>query len=373
VRSLAVPSVAVALSCCAPAPAYGPNPTLLDLPAGRWVKIHEQAPDDDVVFTRQRHGGSAFDSRRGRLVLFGSDTHGWNWINAPLFFDVVALRWSRLYPDDDPATYRVDDRGVPVAGPDGDHPWAMHTLGAVVYDSQQGSLVVSSYPHHLVPGRFTDAVADHWPKIRRHPTWILDLGSGSWTALRGRAGHLPVATAYDPHRGVVIGYKASGVYELSATSRAWWKVADRGMLGWANNVAFDTRRRTLLIFGDNEGANDVVIYEPATGRHEKMPTPGPRPPKSRYAPMAYDLGADRTVVLAERRKAATDGGEGRAGWTETWLYDFGADAWTRLETATLPFPVGMNYNLDYDPVHRLLWLVANPRGAPTAVWALSLE
>jgi len=33
----------------------------------------------------------------------------------------------------------------------------------------------------------------------------------------------------------------------------------------------------------------------------------------------------------------------------------------------------MNYNLEYDPNHRLLLLVASPPGEATAVWALRLE
>ena len=64
-----------------PLPAPLANPQLLELPARRWVKIHQQAPGDVVTFVRQKHGGSAYDSRRGQLVLFGSDTHARNnWI-----------------------------------------------------------------------------------------------------------------------------------------------------------------------------------------------------------------------------------------------------------------------------------------------------
>ncbi len=46
------------------------------LPHDRWVILHVQDPDDQVIFSRQWHGGSAFDSKRGRLILLGSDTHG---------------------------------------------------------------------------------------------------------------------------------------------------------------------------------------------------------------------------------------------------------------------------------------------------------
>jgi hypothetical protein len=356
-----------------PAPGYSLNPALLDLPMGRWVKVQQQRPDDALTFTRQRHGGSAFDSLRGRLVLFGSDTHArGDWTNSPLFFDLQRLEWRRLYPNDDPDTYAVTAEGLPVAGSEGNHPWAMHTFGAVVYDSRQDALVVSSYPGHLEPGRFTDAVAHLWPRIRRHPTWILDLNSGRWTALRGRAEHFfPFATAYDPHRGVVIGYKRSGVYELSATSRQWTKVAEDGMSGWGNNAVYDSRNRALVVFGGHESRSDVVVYEPATSRHRTMPTPGSRPPGANYVPMAYHSNIGRMVAVVDRapEKGIRDRSKARA---ETWLYDLASDAWVRVEEASLPFGVGMNFNLEFDPGHRLLLLVAEPPGEAVAVWALRL-
>ena len=80
-----------------PTPGYSLNPALLDLPKRRWIKIHRQHSDDAVTFVRQEHGGSAFDSHRGRLVLFGSDTHvKRDWTNSPLFFDLQQLEWRRL-------------------------------------------------------------------------------------------------------------------------------------------------------------------------------------------------------------------------------------------------------------------------------------
>jgi hypothetical protein len=85
-------------------------------------EIHRQQATDPVRFHRQWHGGSAFDTRRGRIVLFGSEIHGDDWTNSPLFFDLASLTWTRAYPDDPPSTYGVTAEGVPVAGVDGRHP-----------------------------------------------------------------------------------------------------------------------------------------------------------------------------------------------------------------------------------------------------------
>ena len=44
-----------------------------------------------------------------------------------------------------------------------------------------------------------------------------------------------------------------------------------------------------------------------------------------------------------------------------------------MPTATLPAGCGMNYNLEYDPHHRVLLLVTGTYGQPTTVWALRVE
>lgn len=340
------------------------NADLLKLPGGRWIKIHEQKSGDAVTFGHQAHGGSAFDSRRGRLVLFGSDTHGKDWSNSPRFFDLASLTWSQLYPDDDPSTYRVNAEGLPVAGPKGDHPWAMHSFGAVAYDSERDELIVASYPKHMEPGRFSDALAHVWPQVRRHPTWVLRMESGLWQPLEANAVHLfPYCAAFDSDRGVLVGYAKHGVYELSGPPRSWRKVADRGLTGYHNNAVFDSRNWAIVVFGSQEDSNDIVAFEPTAGLHLKMTTSGLRPPKDQHAPMAYHPGLERTVVLVDRDKART----------ETWSYDLAFDRWAPHSEAGLPFPLGMNYNMEYDAQHELLLLVAKaPDSGATSVWALRL-
>jgi hypothetical protein len=335
------------------------NAGLVDLPAGRWIKIHEQKPSDRVTFRRQPHAGSAFDNRRGRIILFGSDTHGKDWTNSPVFFDVSTLTWSRLYPDDDPNTYRVNSKGIPVAGVRGDHPWAMHTFGAVEYDPIGDTLIVSSYPAHLEPGRFTDALKGVWSQIRRHPTWKLDFATGRWHALGGRAEHFfAYATAYDSDRRVVVGYKKSGIFELDISSGNWKQVKHRGLLGWHNNAVYDSRQNAIIAFGSNEKSNDIVVYETQTKRHTKIRNQGERPPPDEHSPMAFHSALDQVVVLVDRIRPASTADSFYA-QTETWLYDLDKNVWTQVKSATLPFGCGMNYNLEYDPLHDLLLLVTN--------------
>ncbi len=354
------------------------NPKLVNLEPNRWLTLHELKRGEKGYFRRQAHGGSCFDTKRGRLVLFGCDTHGKDWLNAPRFFDPVKPGWTQPYPDDKRATYSVNAAGLAVAGPKANHPWTTHTFGGVLYDPGRDEMVIVVHPGHMVPGRFTNSVKDLWPKISRHPTWAYSMAKGTWTALPGKAVSLfPFAAAWDSDRGAVIGYRSDGIYELGGQPRAWKKItaAGRGMFGYHNNCAFDARHKALVTFGTNTNSNDIVVYRPATGKHEKMPTPAARPPKDQHSPMAFNPRIGKTVVVIDRTIAPADAAKRRKAerQAEVWLYDLGADAWQQVPSATLPVGCGMNYNMEYDPHHKVLLLVTGTYGKSTVVRALRVD
>jgi hypothetical protein len=363
-----IAAAVVASVAAAPLVAATPRQDLRGLPAGRWVKLHEQQPTDAVTFTRQAHGGSAFDTRRGRLVLFGSDTHGLDWTNAPLFFDVARRRWERPYESDDPATYGPDEAGNAVAGPGRDHPWAMHTFDAVAYDPVRDELVVASYPKHLEPGRFTDAAADAWRRVARHPTWTYRLAEARWVPLSAEPVHFfPHATAWDSRRNVLVGVKPEGFFELGGEPRRWRRLdLDGAPRVYHHNAVYDPGHDLVLVFGGNDRGNAVTVYDRSADTVRVMPTPGPRPPGSNAQPVAFHAGIARMIALVD----VTDAAGARA--AQCWAYDPAADAWERMPSADLPFAVGMNYDLQYDAGNDLLWLVAAEPGRPVAVWALRL-
>jgi len=365
--------IPLVLSCAALGEAAPRNPRLVDLEPNGWLKLHEQSEADEVRFRRQGHGGSCFDAKRGRLILFGSDTHGRDWENSPLLFDPAAERWTRAYPADARETYAVSDAGLPVAGTKADHPWSMHTFGAVMYDAGRDEMVVASYPAHMVPGRFSNALADLWPRVRRHPTWTFTFEDRRWRPLDAEAVHFfPYCAAMDTDRGVVLGHRPDGIYELSGEPRQWKRLTTRVFLeGWHTNCAYDAKEKALVIFGHNENRNDVEAFWPATGRHRLMPTPGKRPPKDQHNPMAFDPRLGRTVVIVDRTLDPNDPEQGTQ--AETWTYDLSADAWTPIPTATLPHGCAMNYNLEYDPGDECLLLVTGDYRRPTTVWALRIE
>ena len=343
------------------------NPVLAKLAQGRWTRIHEQKPSE-LSFRRQPHGGSCFDTKRGTLILFGSDSHGRDYANSPLRFSTVDLKWSRDYDDDPREAYAVTDEGLPVAGLKRDHPWATHTFGSVVYDESRDEMTVPIFDDHLVPGRFTDAFAQLWPLIKRKPTWTYSLATAKWSPLPGDGvSCFPYCATYDSDRQVIVAVRPDGIHELAGEPRVWKLATRHGYFGWHTNCAYDRRSRAVVVFGSNENSDEIAAYFPQTGEYRKQPTPGRRPPKDQHNPMEYHPGLEKTVVLV-------DHADGERKQTETWLYDLQADAWEQIETAVLPFACGMNYNLEYDPHHRVMLLVTGgERGAPTEVWALRLD
>jgi len=350
----------------------------VDLLPNRWVKLHEQKPGDAVYFRRQPHGGSCFDTQRGRLILFGSDTHGRDWTNSPLIFDVASRQWSRVYADDMRATYSVNEEGVPVAGTKGEHPWATHTFGTVVYDSSRDEMIVACSPKHMTPGRFTDSVEDLWPKIKVFPTWTFTLKENKWRPLPCKpVDFFPHSAALDTDRNVVLGYRSDGIYELSGKPRIWKRLTEKVFLGgWHSNCVYDSKNKALIVFGTNTNSNDIEVFFPASRKHQVMPTQGIRPTKDQHNPMAFHPKLGKTVVVVNRtlKNTSTQGETAEKTVSETWLYDLADDTWSQITTGTLPLSCHrMNYNLEYDSKRDQLLLVTGGQHRPTSVWAMKIS
>ena len=112
---------------------------LRELPPNRWVKYYESKPG---TWHRQGHAGMAFDTRRGSLLIFGSDTHGEDWDNAVHEFQPRLKRWVTHYAAVGPESYRVDADGRPVAGADALLPWAMDTWDGISKQRQAITIVL---------------------------------------------------------------------------------------------------------------------------------------------------------------------------------------------------------------------------------------
>jgi hypothetical protein len=360
----------VAVTPIGPVAAGQLNPGLVALMPGEWVKISEQEGDARGDFQRQSHAGAAFDPHRRRLMLFGSDTHRQNWDNNVRFFDMGSLSWSSSYPPDDPTTYRVNEAGLPVAGVGVERPWAMHTFDAVEFDPGTDRLLVFSHPGHMSPKKRWGMDKVLWDQIREHPAWSYDVGENRWTPLTdGKAkSFFTNGTAFDAESGVVYGVRSQSFWKLDLHENpvGWKRLAKRGAYGWHQSAVYDAAQRVIVALGTNKRSDAVWQYRLADDHVAEMPTPGARPPGMASVPAVYHPKRNRVVVLVNDRNAP------QPGRTDTWLYSVADDRWERLDGASIPFNIRMNYNMVYDPGHDLLVLVANLSGEPVAVWALRL-
>jgi hypothetical protein len=332
-------------------------------PTERWLKVRQLSADDPAVFDRQGHSGSAWDSKRQRLIIFGSNTHGKNWDNSIHNFDLDSLSWSINRPPDERSSYRVSQEGLPLAGyPSAPAPWAMHTFDALAYDPSRESLIVASAPKHLKPGRFSNSMEGLWDKIREQPTWLYSIDSDTWRPAKGPSvDFFPYAIAYDSCRQLVVGFRPGKIYEFDMPKEAWQKVAKNTMWGYHTAAVYDAENRAFILFGNHEKSNAVFVYRPGDSESMEMPTPGIRPPGDEHVPLAYDSDLGATVALVDNGEVA-----------ETWVYSLPNDAWRQIETANFPFKLGMNYHLQYSEKHNLLLLVANQEHQLPSVWILRL-
>ena len=146
------------------------NPRLLKLKPNTWSLLAQPA---QASWRRQPHAGIAYDSKRGTLLVFGSNTHGLDWDNEVHEFDPVTGRWETHYPRAPKESYRADAAGRAIAGTGRLLPWAMHTYDNIVYDPALDAIVVSALPEH-------NPIRKNLPEAKIHPTWIYDLKTRQW-------------------------------------------------------------------------------------------------------------------------------------------------------------------------------------------------
>lgn len=335
-----------------------------DIPANTWVKLHQPWTSD---WRRQGHAGAAYDSRRGRLMIFGSDTHDTNWDNQVHIFDPDRRVWESPYPESSPDSYGADSKGRAVAGKEGAVPWAMHTYDTVIYDAGQDALVVAARPEHNPMRRKV-------PEAREHPAWRYDIERNAWQPMAN--GDIPTpsffasSAAYDPHRDTLVVY-AGGIWEMGPARDAWRKASSEHHHSIHHSLEYDSRRRLFAVFGDYKNTNAVWLYTPGLqagdpGHWEERSPQGDLPPPSQSFPVAFDSGRGLFLLVVNET-----GGK-NASQAQTYIYDVDANRYTRLPFAELQ-TVGMNYNMVYDSRRKVFLLVTGDWSIPPTVWVLRLN
>jgi hypothetical protein len=342
---------------------------LRNLPANRWVRYHAESPG---AWHRQGHAGIAFDSRRGSLLVFGSDDHGEDWDNAVHEFHPLRRRWETHYAAADPDTYRADAEGRAVAGAREPVPWAMHTYDNIEYHPRLDALVVTSRPEHNPKVRSV-------PGVKDHPTWLYELETRRWRPFPNGGKPAPrffgASSAYDERRGVLVAYQG-GVWEMDLGAGEWRRATAESHHDMHHTMAYDARRRKLYVFGDYRATNTVWSYTPGAKAGEggtwemHEPTGDPCPPYG-AVPVAFD-GEEGVFVLVVDNPEAGSAARSRARSASTYIYDPGANRYTKLPDGDLE-PVGMNFMMVWDRNLRVTFQVTGERSGTVTVWAIKVR
>jgi hypothetical protein len=351
------------------------NPRLLELKPNVWMKVNEARRGD---WYRQVHAGIAYDSKRGTILVFGSDTHGHDWDNEIHEFDPMAETWTTHYARAPRDTYRADSSGRAIAGDTRLLPWAMHAFDNLVYDPRLDAMVLTAIPLH-------NPIGKEIPDAKIHPTWIYDLAKHKWRIFENRGRPYPnffaAASAYDSDRDVIVAYSKWGVWEMGADRKEWRKATSESHHEIHHNMVYDSIRKVFAVFGDYRATNAVWIYGPgpsagAKGMWEKRIPRGDQCPKDQHFPVAFDeVGGVFLLVVDDMPFVKEKDGQYRPvapKSSSTFVYDLETNRYTKIPGADMQ-PLGMNYMMVYDQYHRVFFLVTGDDSKLVTVWALNLE
>jgi len=280
---------------------------------------------------QRQYGGFAYDSARGRLVLFGGDTNsGVNVTNELWEWDGEAGRWTNRTPSPLPTLWPARRRSHGVA-----------------YDSARGRLV-SFGGYALAKSQELwewDPDAGTW--ANRTPTPVPTL----WPDARGNLG-----MAYDSARGRLALVGGDGVAGVVGDDWSWngadgtfteLSTGPRPAARQEFGLTYDSARSRLVLFGGQTSAasRTAELWEwnaaTATWVERTLPVMAPQPtPRARHA-ITYDPVRGRVVLF---------GGDTTSGNNdELWEWD-GAD-WRRvsptLATAAWP-PARSRHGVAFD-------------------------
>jgi N-acetylneuraminic acid mutarotase len=112
---------------------------------------------------------------------------------------------------------------------------------------------------------------------------------------------------------------------LDPRSGAVMSTADGAARLRGANMAYDAGSDRFIVFGG--ATNQTWAYDPAADIWTRM-QPAILPAARNYGAMAYDPVSDRVILFG--------GGTDTVNFSDTWAYDYEADAWTELTSATAP-------------------------------------
>ena len=383
---------------------------LASLPLNQWVLLAEPGR----IAPTRTWGSATFDTDRGQILYWGGEHCGYegNDVDA---YDVAAHTWrsgdsAPEFPE------RLWNHGVRLAGVTFQgRPWTVHGRKMYAYDPVSRKMIMTRpiqlttgydpSPLRLFPVMMTsgyqaarDALVNPPSSYVKHVTWTYDPDTKKWELL----GPTPqgVDTLLSTPYGVMgvnvnwrsrlndAGYQLpwnpagtaedKAIYLLELAAGRWTRLGPSQPspqnLYEQTSLAYDEKRRQILLHGGGGNREELWIFEITTHRWKKM-QPQVVIPRGGIPPVC-----SREAVCIPEEDVFLTFGEStseRKSFSAMWAYEISRNAWSRVEIgwsdgAGALQGANQNRAMTYDPAHKIVFLVLGSGGdeGQASVYAL---
>lgn len=312
----------------------------------------------------------AYNSNRGSLLVFGSDTHGEDWDNVLHEFKPKQREWVHHGANSAATTYTVNSKGQRVAGEADLAPWAMHTYDGVEYDPLRDNLIVVASPSHnpmnkQIPGPKSDAI------------WLYGLNEKKWSVFENQGGgaqgnYFGAATTYDEANDRLF-ICAAGMWLLDLESKNLKRIGSAPSC-LHRTLAFDSWRDVLYLFGSYTGTCNISQYQAGivldeSAQWEEIAPTGDDCTLYSSVPVAFDKKHGVFLLVVDQPETPPDANPDNAA---TLVYDPRTDTYEQLPDSNAP-AVGINFMMAWDSVHEVFFLLSGNWNNGISVWVLRLD
>ena len=335
------------------------------IPSNQWVQLSTCGDVPRKVF----HGASALAADRNEIFFFGADTHQKDYNNSVYRLNLSNLAWSKDYEADPIEDYRLTEDGyaVTTAG----RPWAMHTFDAWDYAPVVQKLISTSSPRHAYKAFEQLSERGNVRNKIKSATWLYDPDTKEWQLAKANTPYLFArGQVWDPVGNQLIGHNGDTTSHYDPLHKQWVTYSKPTVSGWHRKLVFDSFSERVLSLGHHESSNDLWSYSPKSLKWKKVAVPT-LPLPANGAAMAYDTHQHVLLYLANDSPNQYSNPSGKS---VTFMYFSEVQNWMRLSVQSPPL-YGMNYLLQYDPVHKVFlhFERAPESGGRLAVWTFRYQ
>lgn len=326
-----------------------PPPDLASQPANTWVK-RTPLPGAPVSPRMGYEATIGYDPRAKLLIRWGGHNQGGGGEqNAETWtYDPVSSRWALKQPNDAPPGVCCGQQNV--------------------FDVARGRFV-----------RFASFSGSHgwqWSReiaLKNSSAWTYDLATNTWRDMRPlpepRTSPLRCA-AYDTDNEVIVIFGGEGntegtvVYDSYANAWTRMQPPTQPAFRSGGSMAYDEANKQFILFGAQSSDDPHTWAYSLTDNRWTDLKPAKLPPTNKNdAVLTYD--PINKMVLAVLRVAVGKGDKEKA-HLETWAFDVGKRAWTKMNPSREPTPSGNRARLlTFLPDHGVA-LLENRTHPPTA-------